>query len=601
MAKQTIPAWFASDDARRWLRGLSRFARGLPDQYPTRRAFGLAGLALARLSGGLPDDKALGPHVSRVLLRAAAGEAPDRETFRLLKGGAGARRGRLASRLVDFCSLLLQIWQPDLGDADFGTAARVFAPYAEFLNADEQAAACDALRCIFGGLVRPTSIDPPWLTANGSAVARLAEEAEGGGRPDVLPVLGDALEEAGCTDEALLGHCRSAGRHVPGCWVVAAIVGEPEWGQSRQFGALLNCWSLHLYCERDDRDALTGRAFALSKVGWYDELIEDTNSLLALNPVDEWAYQMRGLGHQQKKEWGQALADFGCAVELESDDAWTHAHIGFVYNELGRFDDALAAFANAIRLNRRYGWAWAKRGYTHLMKGDSARAAEALTLALEGCPDYADDSDRAWAYANLGWAYNNLGQFDEALAALARAIEMSPDYGWAWGKRGYALSRMGDHTGVIEALTHALERCPEYAELSDYPWAQATRGATYLLVGQPEKGIADLTRAVECPAFQTNSALPWALNELAWALATWPDRALRDGRRAVELATRACELSGWKDASHVDTLAAAHAEAGDFGQAVRLQEQALALGGLDDDAARRLDLYRGGQPYRASV
>ena len=49
-------------------------------------------------------------------------------------------------------------------------------------------------------------------------------------------------------------------------------------------------------------------------------------------------------------------------------------------------------------------------------------------------------------------------------------------------------------------------------------------------------------------------------NDLAWLLATAPDARFRDGPRAVEHATRACELSGWRDAAALDTLAAAYAE-----------------------------------------
>jgi len=64
--------------------------------------------------------------------------------------------------------------------------------------------------------------------------------------------------------------------------------------------------------------------------------------------------------------------------------------------------------------------------------------------------------------------------------------------------------------------------------------------------------------------------------DLSRLLATCSDEKLRDGKRAVELATKANELTAGKDASVLDALAAAHAEIGDFDKAVEYQKQSLA-------------------------
>ena len=94
-----------------------------------------------------------------------------------------------------------------------------------------------------------------------------------------------------------------------------------------------------------------------------------------------------------------------------------------------------------------------------------------------------------------------------------------------------------------------------------------------------------------------------ASNTLAWLLATCPEDRFRDGKKAVAAATRACELTRWKNAEVLDTLAAADAEAGDFDAAVKWQLKALGLMGKDDEPGRkamdaRLVLYRAKKPYR---
>ena len=66
------------------------------------------------------------------------------------------------------------------------------------------------------------------------------------------------------------------------------------------------------------------------------------------------------------------------------------------------------------------------------------------------------------------------------------------------------------------------------------------------------------------------------LNDLAWMLATAKDSRVRDARRAVALATKACELDRWSNAFTIDTLAAALAAAANFSDAVKYQQLAIA-------------------------
>ncbi len=79
------------------------------------------------------------------------------------------------------------------------------------------------LRCIFGNPFRPVTCDPAWLT---SAVTSLAQAIYNGTTFDRLPILADALEDAGCTNADLLNHCRQPGVHVKGCWALDLLLGR---------------------------------------------------------------------------------------------------------------------------------------------------------------------------------------------------------------------------------------------------------------------------------------------------------------------------------------------------------------------------------------
>jgi hypothetical protein len=89
--------------------------------------------------------------------------------------------------------------------------------------AAERGAQAALLRCIFGDPFRPVTRDPVWRTTQLLAIAeRIYCERLFGD----LPVLADALEEAGCTDAELLGHCRDGGEHARGCWAVDLVLGR---------------------------------------------------------------------------------------------------------------------------------------------------------------------------------------------------------------------------------------------------------------------------------------------------------------------------------------------------------------------------------------
>ena len=80
------------------------------------------------------------------------------------------------------------------------------------------------LRDIFGNPFRPATVDPAWLTSD---VAALAEGIYAESAFDRMPILADALQDAGCDGDDILSHCRDANAaHVRGCWVIDLLTGR---------------------------------------------------------------------------------------------------------------------------------------------------------------------------------------------------------------------------------------------------------------------------------------------------------------------------------------------------------------------------------------
>jgi hypothetical protein len=82
------------------------------------------------------------------------------------------------------------------------------------------------LKDLFGNPFRPVVIEPGWLTWDRGTVAKMARAIYEEYRFHDLPILGDALEEAGCHDPRILDHCRRPGEHARGCWLIDCLLGK---------------------------------------------------------------------------------------------------------------------------------------------------------------------------------------------------------------------------------------------------------------------------------------------------------------------------------------------------------------------------------------
>jgi hypothetical protein len=90
----------------------------------------------------------------------------------------------------------------------------------------EDAGQAELLREILGNPLQEIAIDPAWLRHNDGIVRKLAQTIYDERAFERMPILADALEDAGCSSEEILGHCRKPGPHVRGCWLLDLVLGK---------------------------------------------------------------------------------------------------------------------------------------------------------------------------------------------------------------------------------------------------------------------------------------------------------------------------------------------------------------------------------------
>ncbi|MGH7171271.1 MAG: hypothetical protein ACRELG_13415 [Gemmataceae bacterium] len=90
----------------------------------------------------------------------------------------------------------------------------------------EERVVCDLIRDIFGNPFRPIAFDTAWLSWHCGLLVSMAQKMYDSRDFSDIPVLADALEEAGCSDQDIVDHCRQPGEHVRGCWIVDLLLGK---------------------------------------------------------------------------------------------------------------------------------------------------------------------------------------------------------------------------------------------------------------------------------------------------------------------------------------------------------------------------------------
>ncbi len=170
-----------------------------------------------------------------------------------------------------------------------------------------------------------------------------------------------------------------------------------------------------------------------------------------------------------------------------------------------------------------------------------------------------------------------------------RLVDLNPGEVRALILRAQFRHECGDYQGAIGDFTTALLLTPKNAAIIGY------RAGLYQLTGDIRTAVTEYERCLELDA---DNAV--ALANLALVLSTCSDSTVRDGRRALDLALRACavvsESKGWALAA----LAAAYAQLGDFVRAMEAQDQALSLAKGESEHVRpeHMERYRNGRPRR---
>ena len=138
----------------------------------------------------------------------------------------------------------------------------------------------------------------------------------------------------------------------------------------------------------------------------------------------------------------------------------------------------------------------------------------------------------SYVYLNRGVAWNDKREYDRAIADYAEAIHLDPELAPAYLGRGWARQMKREYDEAIIDYTEAIRLDPRYI------LAHSNRGVAWAAKREYDRALADYAEAIH---LDLEFASPY--NNRAWIWATCPDTKYRDGERAIESATRACELA----------------------------------------------------------
>lgn len=347
-----------------------------------------------------------------------------------------------------------------------------------------------------------------------------------------------------------------------------------------------------------------------------EKALADFEEALDLAPDNANYRLMRAVFLRTRKEFEEALVEVEQVLEQTPDDANALILQGEVFRELGKTEEALESFNQATELAPQAPGPFQSRGEIYREQEKFDQAIEQFNKVIELQPG------TVLTLVHRAEAYLYAGRLQEALADAEVVLQKQPLIA-AHRIRAEVLAKMDRLQEAIKEMEQVSEAMPEQSDLkmqlalyytvneqprraiavyseildndNDNFLAVRSRGDAYLNIGKHAEAAADLQRALELEPED-----PAVLNNLAWVLATSPDDEIRNAQRAVELATKACELVEYNKPHILSTLAAAYAEAGDFEKAKEWSQKAVDMDDPDhgEQLAKELASYQEGQPWR---
>ena len=351
-----------------------------------------------------------------------------------------------------------------------------------------------------------------------------------------------------------------------------------------------------------------------------DKKLADVDTAIELDAGNTGAWELRAAIYVSKGKLDKALEDFESILKRDEKNITARLAVAETLANMQKLDEALKHVNKAIELQPEMPIAYRMRARVHILKEDAKGALDDLDEALRLQP-----GDLQSLLLRAGLRHDQ----DDARGAkddVNRVLQVAPGLTQAIILRSMISAAEGKYTDAIGDIEKLLKADPKNAQwrmqlaafyaadkrprkaievftsvVEDEPenWlALRSRADTLLSVGKHADAIADYEKAVKLKP--DNSGI---LNNLAWVLATSPNDSVRDGKRAVELATEACEVSEYKAPHILSTLGAAYAEAGDFDTAIKWSSKAVELGKEQENnqvgqLQEELDSYKNKKPWR---